>query len=180
MGSEANRRKRELKDIPEKGRITVADTLRKAARAMPLKPALEEQDRLTVNCVVHHEHHGEAPLSVDARWNQLLETKAQPWVRRLEFEVKKVPLIPAECWIENPGMLLIENRAGRALQRNPTQEEKDEITASVLLVYLSEASVDPIVIRPGRFAFVEVLHPRNVFIAACVPGTKANVFIFSK
>lgn len=92
----------------------------------------EVPDRLTVVETVYHQPWGEEPVAVESRFSRDLQTRNQLFERRCRVGEDWQPL---ECgWLGEAGMLVIENREGRFLQRVPTDEEREAAAAKVLEV----------------------------------------------
>lgn len=115
---------------------------------------VQHYDRITCQMQLHHEHFGDNAHSVPCSFSQLLNSKGQPWPRRLD--VGETPINLSQSWVESPGMIVIENRVGRVRQVQLSAEQKVEEAKKILLVYLNGVDSKPCIIRPGRFMLFEV------------------------
>lgn len=91
-------------------------------------------DRVTVKELVYHQALGEEPTQSMSVFSRLCETKEEVWDRRLTVGNDWQPLVSKHCWIEEPGMVLIENLAGAFQHVIPTEEERQAEEAKVLEV----------------------------------------------
>lgn len=93
------------------------------------------QDRITVIEQIYHQPDGKSPTLNETRFDNLLETKGQPY-KRIEIEAgpEWTPLIPKGCWLDKVGMIFVENEEGRHFTVNPSQEELKAINRRVLLI----------------------------------------------
>jgi hypothetical protein len=89
------------------------------------------KDRLTVVETVYHQPAGEPPVSVDFRFSRDLDSVEQSYRRQLTATEDWKSL--DHGWIEQAGMLVIQNLEGK-FRANPTDEERAEAAAKVLEV----------------------------------------------
>lgn len=137
------------------------DELKRMAEANPPDQVLEDVDRITANINVYHEHHGEQPHPAASAFSAFLETIEQPYGRRVRLQAGE-PVALETGWVERVGMVLIENRTGKAKKKNPTEEEKADIAKRVVRV--TAGGGPGWIVRPGRFMFVEVEDASSVML----------------
>ena len=151
-------------------------------RARAAGPVLESQDRITASVAIHHEHHGSQPFSQTAQFSAMLETIEQPYTRRMVVDDAWQSLDAG--WVGKPGYVLIENRAGGAMTRKPSEEELEELKLQVLFVSASSGAGvhhrDEFIIRPGRFFAAELAEGCVLRIRAAKPKTQIAVHVFPR
>lgn len=106
------------------------------------------EDRLTMTFQAHHESFGEEPSSIHWAFADLLESKEQPYRRRLDVGEEGVDVELG--WLkDNHGLMIIINKAGSTQQVNPTEEERQQYKKQELLV-MQDNDGKPWIVRPGR------------------------------
>jgi len=95
-------------------------------------------DRLTVVETVYHQPEGEEPTAVESRYSRRLLTNEQLFQRRCRAGAQWQPLDTG--WVDAAGLLVIENREGRFLQRRPTDAERLEAAARILEITVERDS----------------------------------------
>lgn len=109
------------------------------------------KDRITVVETVYHQSalSGETTV-VESRFSRKLETVDQPYKRQLVATEVWTPL--EFGWLEKGvSVFVVQNEAGKHLQKQPTEEEKKEIDQQVLLIGLNSNVASSLwVIPPGE------------------------------
>lgn len=93
-----------------------------------------ETDRLTYRFLLAHAQIGHPPTSIEGAVSQDLEHSEQAWVRHFKLDVKKGWIDVDLGWVENPGIIFIQNRVGMSLVTKPNEEESAELRSRVLLL----------------------------------------------
>lgn len=107
----------------------------KVPENMPQVQPIEVPDRLTINLMMFHEHHGDSPHQVQSVMWGCLETKDQTWSRRgvIGETPEPIPL----GWFTSPeriGYIVLENLEGRTGQVRPTKAEQDAVAGRVIQI----------------------------------------------
>lgn len=131
------------------------------------KPTLVDNDRLTVNFALNHEHIGEQPRTIEVRYSDLLETVEEPYTRRQQANTGWQSLDLG--WVEEVGSIVIENSAGGYSPVNISEEQKKEISKKVLEVGISSCSLPLFAIPPQRYFFGSPIHPDKL-VVRCPAG----------
>lgn len=135
----------------------------------PPKNVLETKDRMTVQFMAHHEHHGEQPHSVQVGYSAFLEGMEQPVSRRLQVG-PEWSAINTE-WLQSPGAILLQNKTGKVTIVQPSPEELAVQALQVLEVCLEEGeAAAKLLVRPGGFLFIEPERASGVRMR-CQSGT---------
>lgn len=120
--------------------------------AVPMeRRQIEQQDRLTVVCNVYHQGCCEDPQSINLKFADFLDTKEQPYWRKLKATTEWQTLDLG--WLaKNPGLIVIENKV--RLLPSMTDEVKSLVPKRILLLRWEGGT--QWIIRPGRFHLGEV------------------------
>ena len=87
------------------------------------------KDRLTVVSMIYHQQGDQEATLEEIRYVRTLKTEdEQPYQRTsLKVGTEWKPLIPKGCWVEKPGMILVQNHEGEWFPVTPTPEELAEV-----------------------------------------------------
>jgi hypothetical protein len=136
-------------------------------------------DRLTANISVTYESTGEQPQQMSCVFSELLQTESgEAYLRRVILNKKWTPL---DCgFVENPGTLVIDNRAGKFLKKMPSEGERKASAECVIEIsYSGDGQVDAL-ISPGRFAILEPADFPSVQFRSRSDETKIFVAVIPK
>jgi hypothetical protein len=98
-----------------------------------MKKSLSFFDRVTLVINLHFEQENENPLTTVISTSKFLETKGQqPYVRKFLIGKDWVDLDDGKLWLEETGLVLIENQTGNRMAVLPDDEELKSIEASIL------------------------------------------------
>lgn len=112
-------------------------------KAKPASPA-----RMTVvETVYHADARGPTDLP-GLGFSRALSSDEQPYLRRIAVGEEWQPLDVG--WVHHPAHVVVKNHAGEGLQRVPTNEQRAEIAAKVVLLAFSEHDAGAWVIPPGE------------------------------
>lgn len=92
------------------------------------KPVLKS--RLIVVESVYHQHFGAEPESFDSRYSRWLDVVEQVYKR--ELTITEDWQLLDHGWIKNASLLLVSNIEGKALLRNPTEQERSDLKSHVV------------------------------------------------
>lgn len=92
------------------------------------------KDRATIILRVHHQCQDEGVTTGGCSYDEELETDHEAYGRRLTVGEEWQPLDFGWVPVEDVGMVVVENLAGRNLRVNPTDDERREIADRVLEV----------------------------------------------
>lgn len=140
-----------------------------------------EKDRITVQLAMHYQQFGEEPVSGSASFSYQIEQSEDPAYQRWHRASEKWK--PLETgWVRAVGYVLLENRAGKGLNTNPSPEQLEEFSKQVILVATDDPSqatkVSPLQIMPGHSM---MLCPTGPLFIRCASGdVKFNVTVFPK
>ncbi len=132
----------------------------------------DPKNRLTVIETVYHQTTTAEPDSIESRFERELISDEQPYRRTTKVGEDWTPLDFG--WIEEVGMIVIQNNEGKGLTKIPTPEEKEELAAKVL-----EISADPSnswIVRPGESFRGEPAGKRTLCIRSRSGTTHFNVY----
>lgn len=123
-------------------------------------------NRATIQLHARHEDCENGPTSVDLLMVDMLEEgeveSTQPYIRRLK--VNRTPLAIDLGWVERPGTIFIENRAGQRNKGKLSDDEwklyQEETKGMNLFVHAGKGG-EPIQVRPGKFTMVEFREDAN-------------------
>ena len=135
------------------------------------------QDRITAVLNMYHEHHGEQPFCVPCTFSSATSTVEQPFSRRVTVEKDPIPLDTG--WIDDVGYILLENKTGESPQTIPSEEEEEELALTILKVTAGNGGIGMLV-RPGRFLFVELEDASTVWLSAAHNTVSAIVHVFPR
>lgn len=140
---------------------------------------IETHDRLTTILMMRHEHFGEDPRSMEARYHVWLEGQEQPFERRLVVGESWAPL--SGVWaslLADAGTLALENRPPTRTV-NPTPEELEDDAAAIVDVGLVVAGEPRPCLRvsPGRAEFFEPIEGAE-YQVRCRRG-RANLYVWA-
>lgn len=157
--------------------MTKASHHKKEIVPVPMEMVLQDQDRMTIHMTVHHERHGLNPTSLSVAYSRLLETQSQTYIRERVQVTEEWKLLETG-WVEQPGVLFIENWAGRGLKVHPTEEERAMIAQQVLLVGHDPSAppsweVDPGMPFMSKIALVDG-KPRPVYVRSALGAFYIN------
>lgn len=153
----------------------------KLPKVTPL-PELHNYDRVTIVVNIHHEHLGEAPVSLQSIHARLLEYMEEPYQRRLRANGEWQPVIDDNCWVPGAkiGYVVVENLEGQVLTVQPTEEERRKSASKVLEIGYTNNSAEADLIYPGSIA---IKTPSNAsrLVIRCRSGEAAyKLHVFSK
>lgn len=134
---------------------------------------LETHDRMTAALTIHHESLGENPVSVESRWWDLLETREQPYERRIVVTPEGVDMDFGH--VQNPGMVVIQNRTGQGLQTNPSEEQKKDNRLQILII-----EPGGWIVRPGRAHVGDVSHCDKLRMRSLRGDLRITVVVFPR
>jgi hypothetical protein len=97
-----------------------------------IQPPKEPIDTMTIHVTVHHSVHGEQPVGFQYARSFPLENRGEAYVRKLQIGEEWESLDFG--WVKNPGIIVIENKAGRGRLTHPTAEEITTTKAMILLL----------------------------------------------
>lgn len=117
-----------------------------------------DKARLTVVDHLYFQQFGEEPIAVPFTSSRWLEGDEQPYTRKLKAGPSWEKL--DKGWIENPGMLLLCNDAGKKQTVRPTKEEAEYLAKQIIEVGVFSES--------GIFLFHEA-HPGDPPLRLCCP-----------
>lgn len=136
---------------------------------------------LSVVTTVYHRHAGQDPTSLDERWFAKLDSKEQPWVRRLTLDKDWERL--DEGWVDRASMLFITNDEGKHLP-NLTPEEKVELEGRVVEIGVKVRGQDWVQmianVRPTRCCLFEPEDLHDLRIRSMSGLTVCTVAIFPR
>lgn len=139
------------------------DELVKSAKKVVSTP---NADRLTFMTTIHHEFAGEPPVTLQENVSRQLHHSEEAYRRRIQVTKEPTPL-DYGSWVENPGLVVVCNRIGRADQEVPSEEQhKLRVEQGTLLVYMDEDSDNPLRVPPG-------------FVLPFIPTTHSQVSLQS-
>ena len=96
-----------------------------AEEGVPDPPeVLEIGDRITQVWTLTHEHLGDTPLTLTSTASQFLSETEQPYQRRLKSSLEPVEVDYG--WIEEPGLVVIENLLSREIFTTVHPEENED------------------------------------------------------
>ena len=104
--------------------------------------------RLTVVEHVYHQIQGDAPTSIEAKYSTPLESDEQVYTR--QTIATETPEQLDIGWIKDWQLLIIENNAGKNLQKIPTEEQKQDIAQRVIQITSGDTPIA--LIYPGTSA----------------------------
>ena len=114
------------------------------------QPRPASTTRLTVIETVYYQLSNSQPMSVPVRFTRQIKTDEQPWVRKIQVGENWQPI--DKGWIKNCSMLMLVNEEGSGLQKVPTEEERRDISARVVLIGNDSFCVR---VRPGESCRIE-------------------------
>ena len=115
-------------------------------------------NQITVVDKIYHRQGSESPTSVSSRFIRHLQTDEQVYERRTRVGEEWTPL--EHGWIEEAGMIVIQNTEGTTLQVIPTEEEKEETAAKILELSVTDGLLDS---PPGVLAKPWLIPPGESF-----------------
>jgi hypothetical protein len=130
-----------------------------------------EIDRLTVILKVYHEQEGEQPTSIEVRLSDVLETSEQIWYRQVK--IGQDPYTFKGCWVEEPGLVVIENVPPH-YEVNPTEQQQQKDTTKILRLN------DFFIIKPNRFFAAEVPSLDNLKLTCEVETARTNIWVLPR
>lgn len=144
----------------------------------PLTRALDVADRITAQFSMIFEQKGEDPVQSIGNFSQLVpQSDEGAYQRRMKAVPEGRLLIAEDCWIDNPGFVVITNRAGADLQDHPTAEQKKEIEASIIKIHFFGGGEDNfLIIPPG--ATLPFYFGRGSIALISGPNVKCRVTVF--
>lgn len=140
--------------------------------------------RLTVNESVYHQLYGEQPSQIENHFSRFVESDEEPYSRRRKATEEWQPLDIG--WVKEigVGMLVISSLAGKALQRNPTKEEKEETAKQILEVSYTAATPTSValcwLIPPGESMRGMPSHGNELWIRSRHGTVRYTVFVIPK
>jgi hypothetical protein len=134
--------------------------------------ALLTQDRLTARLDVTHESYNQQAVAHGSRFSEMLLSREQPYQRRIRLN-KTINLFN-KSWIDQSeaGLVVIENVVESFPQRNPTEEELEEIASGVVLLKVSGYTVARV--SPGKFTVIEPDHQVGIDMS---PATDKELLV---
>lgn len=140
-----------------------------------------DQGRITVTMGVHFQKGPDEPQSTSGAFHFYTESDQEEVYRRRRLKAEQGHSIPLETgWIpiDEVGIVVIENLAGKNLKVNPTEEEQKEFAKQVIDVMFNESS--GIEIKPGQqFPFVPT-DPSNVTICCRHGIVRYNLAVYPR
>lgn len=162
---------REQRMPRDENEIVPSDAIPIVANPVPRK------DVLTCNFMLHHEHPGEQPESLEVRFSDFLESDEQPLRRRLKLGVDWQPINPG--FTAGVGELVLVNHAGAAERAKPIRNAGDfQPNAEDIIEVSMGPDCTPILVRPGRFTFLEPADISKLRIRAQVPDVPAWLYVY--
>lgn len=135
-------------------------------------------DRLTLILSGHLEHHQEAAESIGFTGSVNLDHQQQLYGPR-RMKVGKTPKPLDLGWIEVPGLVLIENTAGRKRTTHPSAEEITALALELVFLYCKDGG-GRLIVRPGRFNLVEFEDARSWLVGAAEDNTPIEISVISQ
>jgi hypothetical protein len=139
--------------------------------------------RITIVSNITHQAPGEEAVSVVPRFHRNISSDEQPYQRRKSIGSKPEPLDFG--WLkDNAGLVIIQNDEGSFLQRNPTEEEREEVSGRILSLLLVSGDVHHTLahIRPGEAS--PPLHVDEVtgelWLTGCADKVKYTITVFPR
>lgn len=130
-------------------------------------------DRITAQLNYTFEPVQEQPHQFSSNYTTLLHSAgAEIYTRRIMVGSEWVQIEAG--WCANPGSILIENRTGKYLQRNPTEEEKENFKRCVLEISFTQPDIhdehDPqLYLSCGRFGVYEPVNFGTIYVRSIGP-----------
>lgn len=145
-------------------------------------PELHNHDRVTIVINMHHEHLGEAPVSLQSIHARLLEHMEEPYQRRLRAGEKWQPVVDSGCWIATGriGYVTVENLEGRVLTVQPTEEERRKSSNKILEIGYANDSAQADLIYPGSIAIKTPSNASKLVIRCRSGEASYKLHVFSQ
>lgn len=128
----------------------------------------ERCDRLTCQMGLVYENCNTEPHGLRLSFSELVnKSKEQRFVRELELGYFEWIPLPLGWLADKPlSMLVIENRTGRNLKLNPTEEERALMARQYVLLSTDKDIGNAIKIPTGRFQPLDLVVPRRWYMKA--------------
>jgi hypothetical protein len=147
-------------------------------------PEIVHKDRITIVGHVVHQHWGDNAIGLNFRHSEMLDLQIQPFQRRFEIPPEGVKLEKMVGMMMEPGhvgLIVIENRTGRGMLTNPTEEQRQAMKTMVLSVRFSNGAQKGVKVRPGFPMFVEPEDASEVSLVSLSDRSiSINLYVYSR
>lgn len=147
--------------------------------AQMVSSEIKSYDRITMHLIINHDHVGSNPKQVIGIFQGYLETKEQPYERRLTVGTVWSPIETGWLQYSDVGLLFLINKAGTGLMVNPSPEEREALADKVVEVSFGKNKAD-LIVRPGRFIPIEVKDIRKVSLRAPNDPVEIELTLFPR
>lgn len=138
------------------------------------------QDRVTAQLNVVFEPFREEAVQFQAAYASLLDCKsAEAYTRRLQVGAEWEELDLGWCK-NSAGLIIIDNKTGKYLERKPSPEEIEAQKNSVVEISWRGDDVSDVIISPGRFLIVEPAQVETVRIKARQETVRITLAVIPK
>lgn len=110
-------------------------------------------NRITIVGQVVYEQEGDSPVSVGLRTFKRTSEGGESFSRNLRLTN---PVDLDFGWVENPGLVIIQNHTGRNPTTNPTEADLKRLARQRLLISLGESTSNQLYVSPGMVTMFEV------------------------
>jgi hypothetical protein len=113
---------------------------------------LDEYDRLTFVLRMHHQNCCDPPMSLQVGFAHLTKQREQPFQRRRKLKAGSRTKLDLGWLLDGdiiPGYLVVQNRAQIGQKTNPTEEDIELLSKSVI-------QIGNFVVRPDRVFLAEI------------------------
>ena len=113
------------------------DKLQSLPPTTPVPPIEPRPDCITQVFNLYHIPSDDDPEQATLQQEHTCQYPCQPYKRRIIIGEEWQPLLPSDCWVEQPSGFALLNRRGYGRVTNPTEKEKEEDKLSMLQVITS-------------------------------------------
>ena len=170
-----------LEPVVEMTGQALSEALVAQAVAMHKKPT-PTNDRVTQHFTLTHEQVDENPTAFEHHSYRILEGSGESYARKLKVKPGKQEQLDFG-WIDEPGLLVLENNTKWKGSLNPTPEEREALEDTILYVSMCEECPieKALIVRPGGFMYVEVGEQSALFLQTVGGGVASiNAFILPR
>lgn len=128
-------------------------------------------ERLSYGFHLVHQQVGLPPVTIESRISRNLVNPEQAFVRHYKLDAAKDWMDVDYSWVEHPGFLSIENRTGKQLSVQPSEEERAELAKAIVLIDLGQLDeTSPLKASPFGGFLVAELNGSPKLRIKCVSG----------
>lgn len=140
------------------------------------------RNRFSAHLMTSHQSIGNRPMQESYAYHELMDSDEDCYVRKLTIEQAWVKLDLGFIKPEGVRMIILENRTGNDLKKNPTEEEKAAIAKTILQVSVSDDAVwkPDWTVSPSQFFCGSPANPEIIKIRSAGGPLKLHMCIVPK